>query len=329
MPRPATSKRPAARGGSDSATGRATACRAGASTTRSCATTPCASTRSTCRPATTTCRTARRRSPSASSRVMPDARRGDVRPRRLRQEPAGHARGRGGRAMKRDGAFGCHRRARAARRGRDRRAGSRCARRRACGRCRRARVHDGARCRHRDRRRGRRRRGAARKCVDRRGEPLNATFTNGWNLHDRRAAARDPAVLCARRSSTAEDKRFFEHRGADWSARLSAVWTNVQERPRRARREHDQRAGRAACCTRGRAASGAAGSKAGKRASSSGGSRRTRSSSSILNQVPYASNRRGVRQAASYYFARDRRHAQQEGNARARRARARADALRS
>lgn len=139
--------------------------------------------------------------------------------------------------------------------------------------------------------------------LDRRGEPLNATFTGGWNLHDTVPLHEIPPFLRAA-FVAAEDKRFFEHGGPDWRARLSAVWTNV---------------------TSGRAVRGAStiseqvvrmlhprprtvwsrwleGFEAGEL-------ERRFSKNEILefylNQVPYASNRRGVAQAASYYFDRD------------------------
>lgn len=139
--------------------------------------------------------------------------------------------------------------------------------------------------------------------LDRRGEPLNATFTNGWNLHDTVPLHEIPPFL---RTAfvTAEDKRFFEHGGPDWRARASAAWTNVKS---------------------GRGVRGAStiseqvvrmlhprprtvwsrwleGFEAGQLEQ-----RFTKNEilEFYLNQVPYAANRRGVRQAASHYFARD------------------------
>ena len=139
--------------------------------------------------------------------------------------------------------------------------------------------------------------------LDRRGEPLNATFTNRWNVHDTVPLHEIPPFLRAA-FVAAEDKRFFEHDGPDWRARLSAAWTNV---------------------TSGRAVRGAStiseqvvrmlqprprtvwsrwleGWEAREL------ERRFTKSEILefyLNQVPYASNRRGVWQAARYYFARD------------------------
>ena len=63
--------------------------------------------------------------------------------------------------------------------------------------------------------------------LDRRGEPLNATYTNGWNLHDA-VPLHDIPPFLRTAFVAAEDKRFFEHHGPDWRARLSAAWTNVK-----------------------------------------------------------------------------------------------------
>jgi penicillin-binding protein 1C len=138
--------------------------------------------------------------------------------------------------------------------------------------------------------------------VDRHSEPLNVTFTSGWNLHDQLALHEIPPFLRAA-FVAAEDKRFFEHRGPDWSARLSAVWTNLKS---------------------GRAVRGASTiseqvvrmlhprprtvwSKWLEGWEARELERRFTKNEILefyLNQVPYASNRRGVQQAASYYFAR-------------------------
>ena len=139
--------------------------------------------------------------------------------------------------------------------------------------------------------------------LDRRGEPLNATFTTGWNLHSIVPLHEIPPFLRIA-FVAAEDKRFFEHHGPDWSARLSAAWTNV---------------------TSGRAVRGASTiseqvvrmlhprprtvwSRWLEGFEARNLEQRFAKHEILefyLNQVPYASNRRGVRQAASYYFARD------------------------
>ena len=139
--------------------------------------------------------------------------------------------------------------------------------------------------------------------TDRYGLTLNYTYTNKWNVHDF-VDLHDVPELLLTAFIQAEDKRFYKHTGQDWWARLHAVETNVlagktlrgastiteqvvrmlRPRPRtiwsrwlegwEARRLENQHA-----------------------------------KSAILefyvNQVPYAENRRGIVQAARYYFDRD------------------------
>ena len=126
----------------------------------------------------------------------------------------------------------------------------------------------------------------------------------------------------------AEDKRFFEHGGPDWSARLSAVWTNVKSG--RAVRGASTISEQVVRMLHPRPRSVWSRWLEGWEAREL--ERRFTKNEILefyLNQVPYASNRRGVQQAASYYFARELGDAQQEGDARARGARAGADAFRS
>ena len=139
--------------------------------------------------------------------------------------------------------------------------------------------------------------------VDRHGEPLNVTFTNTWNVHDRAALHEIPEFL---RTAfiVAEDKRFFEHRGVDWSARASALVTNV--RNLRAIRGASTITEQVVRMLHPRPRSvwsrWLEGWKAGRLEQAFS---KNEILEFYLNQVPYASNRRGVRQAASYYFARD------------------------
>jgi len=138
---------------------------------------------------------------------------------------------------------------------------------------------------------------------DRFGQPLAVTYQAAWNttdsvlLHDMPALLRTAFVL-------SEDKRFFEHGGIDWRARFSALAQNIRAggtvrgastlteqvvrllypRPRTLwskwvegfdalRLEHK--------------------------------TDKARILEFYLNQVPYAAQRRGVVQAARYYFNRD------------------------
>ncbi len=139
--------------------------------------------------------------------------------------------------------------------------------------------------------------------TDRRGEPLNETFVGEWNvrdvvpLHEVPQFLRDAFVA-------AEDKRFYEHHGVDWRARTVALAMNVRY---------------------GRAVRGASTiteqvvrmlhprprtlwSRWVEGFEAAALERRFTKSEILelyLNEVPYAANRRGVVQAASYYFARD------------------------
>ncbi len=139
--------------------------------------------------------------------------------------------------------------------------------------------------------------------LDRSGRPLNLTYVNDWNLHDHRRLYEIPD-LAIHAFLEAEDQRFFSHQGPDWIARIRALLQNVLAL---------------------RAVSGAStiteqvvrmihprprtlwsrwleGWEA---------SQLERKHSKLdilefyLNQVPYAANRRGVAQAAHYYFDRD------------------------
>jgi penicillin-binding protein 1C len=139
--------------------------------------------------------------------------------------------------------------------------------------------------------------------LDRRGEPLNATFTNGWNLHDVAPLHEIPPFL---RTAfvAAEDKRFFEHAGPDWRARASAAWTNLKSG--RAVRGASTISEQVVRMLHPRPRSVWSRWLEGFEANAL--ERRFTKNEILefyLNQVPYASNRRGVRQAASYYFARD------------------------
>jgi penicillin-binding protein 1C len=139
--------------------------------------------------------------------------------------------------------------------------------------------------------------------LDRNGEPLNVTFTNAWNLHDLAALHETPPFLRAA-FVAAEDKRFYEHDGVDWSARLSAVALNT--RNARAIRGASTITEQVVRMIRPRPRSVWSRWLEGWEAQAL---EREFTKDEILefylNEVPYAANRRGVRQAASYYFARD------------------------
>jgi len=138
---------------------------------------------------------------------------------------------------------------------------------------------------------------------DRQGRPLTVTYQNDWNLHDYLPLHEIPEIL-QQIFILAEDKRFFEHAGLDWAARGHALLQNLQAfrvvrgastlteqvvkmwhpRPRTIwsrwlesweALQLEKRFSKAAILE------------------------------FYLNQVPYANQRRGVKQAARYYFDRD------------------------
>lgn len=139
--------------------------------------------------------------------------------------------------------------------------------------------------------------------LDRNGVPLTVSYQNRWNTSDVVELHHMPELL-PRAFLIAEDRRFYEHAGVDWRARLSAVWQNIRAgrivrgastlteqvvrmidpRPRNLWQKWIE--GWEAVLLE-----------------------RTVAKADILefylNQVPYAANRRGVAQAARYYFNRD------------------------
>lgn len=137
--------------------------------------------------------------------------------------------------------------------------------------------------------------------LDRNGEPLNYSYASYWNVHDKLPLYRIPERL-QKMFVASEDKRFFEHGGTDWRARASAVVQNVRA---------------------GKVVRGASTlteqvvrmifprpriylSKLLEGLDAARFERRYSKADILefyLNQVPYASNRRGVLQASKYYFS--------------------------
>ncbi|MBI5062140.1 MAG: transglycosylase domain-containing protein, partial [Desulfatitalea sp.] len=139
--------------------------------------------------------------------------------------------------------------------------------------------------------------------LDRHGEPLTQTYRNPWNYNDTVALHQIPSLLQAA-FVMAEDKRFFSHPGMDLWARLNALWQNlgalrvvrgastiseqvvrlIHPRPR---------------TVWSRWLEGFEAMRL---------ERRWRKAAILefyLNQVPFGAQRRGVVQAARYYFDRD------------------------
>lgn len=139
--------------------------------------------------------------------------------------------------------------------------------------------------------------------LDRHGEPMSVTYRNRWNVHDQ-AALHDIPLFLQRAFIVSEDQHFYHHHGVDWLARLHALQQNLvhggtlrgastiseqvvrmlQPRPRTLWSKWLEGWQSMALERR-----------FGKR----------EILEFYLNQVPYAANRRGIVQAARYYFDRD------------------------
>jgi len=139
--------------------------------------------------------------------------------------------------------------------------------------------------------------------LDRHDNPLTITYQNDWNLHDIRPLHRIPEIL-QKIFILSEDKRFYEHQGADWSARIHAVWQDL----------------RAFRIVRGASTITEQVVRMIYPRPRTFWSRWVEGFDALrlqwyyskadilefyLNQVPYANQRRGVVQAARYYFDRD------------------------
>lgn len=143
----------------------------------------------------------------------------------------------------------------------------------------------------------------ARQLLDRNSVPLTTTYLARWNTQDLRALHGIPPFL-ARAFVVSEDKRFYEHAGVDWRARASALWQNAAsgETVRGASTITEQVVRMAHPRPRNVWSKWVETFEAYLL--------ETRYSKPqilefYLNQLPYAANRRGVVQAARYYFDRD------------------------
>ena len=139
--------------------------------------------------------------------------------------------------------------------------------------------------------------------LDRHGTPLNVTLENDWNVHDIVPLHEIPGFL-KRAFIHAEDKRFHRHGGPDWIARAAALRTNLASgrtvrggstiTEQVVRMLHPRPRTLWARWLEGFEA-----------ARLQAANTKDEILEFYLNQVPYAANRRGVRQAADYYFSRD------------------------
>lgn len=139
--------------------------------------------------------------------------------------------------------------------------------------------------------------------LDRQGSPLGISYQNRFNTSAIVPLHAIPEVL-RQAFVTSEDRHFFEHHGVNWTARVSALWQNIRAgksvrgastiteqvvriihpRPRTLWSRWIE--GFEAALLENHASKGEL-------------------LEFYLNQVPYAANRRGIAQAARYYFNRD------------------------
>lgn len=139
--------------------------------------------------------------------------------------------------------------------------------------------------------------------VDRNGSPLSITYSTRWNSQDHLPLHEIPITL-QRAFITSEDRRFYEHGGVDWPARLHALLQNCRalRSVRGASTITEQVVRMIHPRPRTVWSRWLEGIEAGRLEK-----RFTKADilEFYLNQVPYAHQRRGVVQAARFYFNRD------------------------
>lgn len=138
--------------------------------------------------------------------------------------------------------------------------------------------------------------------LDRNGTPLTVTYQNRWNHHDFVPLHQMPPLLVAAFLES-EDRRFFQHNGVDWAARVHALLQNaaamrvvrgastISEQVIRTLHPRPR-------TFWSRWLEGIEAQRLEQRFS------KAEILEFYLNQVPYACRRRGVPQAARFYFDR-------------------------
>ena len=139
--------------------------------------------------------------------------------------------------------------------------------------------------------------------LDRDGIPLTVTYQNRWNIHDYVPLHEIPSLL-QHAVVVSEDRRFYQHHGVDWRARVMALFQNIRSfrtvRGASTITEQVVRMWRPRPRTLwSRWLEGFEAARLEK------GFSKEQILECYLNQVPYAAKRRGVVQAARYYFDRD------------------------
>lgn len=139
--------------------------------------------------------------------------------------------------------------------------------------------------------------------LDRHGQRLNVTYQNPWNLHNILPVHEIPELL-QQAFILSEDKRFYQHSGPDWSARLNAARQNVMKGKvvRGASTISEQVVRMLHPRPRSLWSRWLEGFEATQLENRFG---KLAILEFYLNQVPYHGNRRGVKEAADYYFNRE------------------------
>ncbi len=127
------------------------------------------------------------------------------------------------------------------------------------------------------------------------GTPLSYTLTNDWNTTDLVRLSQVPALLKTA-FIVAEDQHFYEHHGVDWPARFAAAWLDVRQGA--AVRGASSITEQVVRMVHPRWIEGFEAARLDARLS------KEEILSFYLNQVPYTERRRGVLQAAHFYFNR-------------------------
>lgn len=137
--------------------------------------------------------------------------------------------------------------------------------------------------------------------LDRVGEPLNVSYQNYWNVSDVMALHEMPPLLI-KLFVTAEDKNFYDHSGVDWRARVAALGQNIKAKKIvRGASSLSEQVVRMIVPRKRTILSKVLETVDARRLE-----RRFLKNDILefyLNQVPYAANRRGIKQAARFYFS--------------------------
>ncbi len=139
--------------------------------------------------------------------------------------------------------------------------------------------------------------------TDRNGNALSVTYQTPWNYRDTRALYNMPDFL-VKTFLYSEDRKFYDHDGVDWKARGAALYQTITKR-------HNTRGASTITEQVVRMINSRPRNLWSKWLEGIEATLLERDAQKpailefYLNQIPYASGRRGVTQAARYYFNRD------------------------